>query len=84
MSWNGQYSWANSLNIFIQTFCVIGYQKDHRIRTFHVIEHGTDHRIHICVSQDRLLDTVDTLNCQLQWSGQIGFIVVSLYVLLRA
>ena len=24
------------------------------------------------------------LNCQLQWPGQIGFIIVSLYVLLRA
>ena len=35
-------------------------------------------------SQDRLLDTVDKLNCQLQWPGQIGFIIVSLYVLLRA
>ena len=23
-------------------------------------------------------------NCQLQWPGQIGFIIVSLYVLLRA
>ena len=35
-------------------------------------------------SQDRLLDTVDKLKCQLQWSGQIGFIIVSQYVLLRA
>ena len=35
-------------------------------------------------SQDRLLDTVDILNCQLQWPGQIGFIIVSLYVILRA
>ena len=35
-------------------------------------------------SQDRLLDTVDKLNCQLQWPGQIGFISVSLCVLLRA
>ena len=36
------------------------------------------------ISQDRLLDTLDKLNCQLQWPGQIGFIIVSLYVLLRA
>ena len=35
-------------------------------------------------SQDRLLDTVDKLNCQLQWPGQISFIIVLLYVLLRA
>ena len=26
-------------------------------------------------SQDRLLDTVDKHNCQLQWPGQIGFII---------
>ena len=39
ISWSGQYSCANSLNITIQTFCEIGYQKDHRIRTFCVIEH---------------------------------------------
>ena len=62
-------SCANSLNISIQTFCVIGYQKDHRIRTFCVIEHQTDHRIQISVcywtpdgTQDRLLDTVDKFN----------------------
>ena len=35
-------------------------------------------------SQNRLLDTVDKRNCQSQWSGQIGFIIVSLYVTLRA
>ena len=39
ISWSGQYSCANSMNITIQIFCVIGYQKDHRIRTFCVIEH---------------------------------------------
>ena len=27
-------------------------------------------------SQDRLLETVDKLNSQLKWPGQIGFIVV--------
>ena len=32
-------------------------------------------------SQDRLLDLVDKNYCQLQWPGQIGFIIVSLYVL---
>ena len=36
------------------------------------------------ISQDGLLDTVNKLNCQLEWPGQIGFIIVSLYVLLRA
>ena len=46
--------------------------------THHSTDHRTDHR------QDRLLDTVDKLNCQLHWSSQIGFIIVSLYVLLRA
>ena len=35
-------------------------------------------------SQDRLLDTVDKLKCQLQWSGQIGFSSVTLCVLLRS
>ena len=35
-------------------------------------------------SQDRLLDTVDKCNSQLQWPGQTGFIIVSLYMLLRA
>ena len=35
-------------------------------------------------SQDRLLDTVDKLNSRLQWSGQIGFIIVSLYVSFKA
>ena len=34
ISWSGQPICANSLNICIQTFCMIGYQKDHRIRTF--------------------------------------------------
>ena len=34
-------------------------------------------------SQDRLLDTVDKVNCQLYWSGQM-VIIVSLDVLLRA
>ena len=33
---------------------------------------------------DRLLDIVDKLNYQLQWSGQIGFLIVSLCVHLRA
>ena len=91
ISWSGQYSCANSLNICIQTFCVIGHWKDCWIRTFHTIWHWTDHRIQISVcywtpdrSQDRLLDIVDKLNCQLQWPGQIGFITVSLYVLLTA
>ena len=28
--------------------------------------HGMDDR-----SQDKLVDTVDKLNCQLQWSGQV-------------
>ena len=35
-------------------------------------------------SQDGLLDTVHKINCQLEWPGQIDFIIVSLYVLLRA
>ena len=35
-------------------------------------------------TQDRLLDPVDKLNCQLQWPDQIGFNIVSLYILLRA
>ena len=55
------------------------------------MEHWTNHRIQISVcwwtldrSQDRLLDTVDKLNYQLHWSSQIVFIIVSLYVLLRA
>ena len=30
---------VQTLNICIQTFCVLGYKKDHRIRTFHVIRH---------------------------------------------
>ena len=28
------------------------------------------------MSHDRLLDTVDKLNCHLQWPGEIGFISV--------
>ena len=98
ISWSRQYSCSNSLNIFIQTFCLIGYQEDNRIRTSHVIEHWTDHMIQISVLVDigeitgqitgrttgQIADIVDKLNYQLQWSGQIGFIIVSLYVLLRA
>ena len=42
--------------------------------------HQMDHRR----PQDRLLDTVDKLSCQLHWPGEIGFIIVSLYILLRA
>ena len=49
--------------------CVSGHRMDHRR------DHRTDHIV---------LDTVDKLNCQLEWPGQIGFIIVSLYVLLRA
>ena len=49
ISWSRQYSYANSLNTSIQTFCEIGYQKDDRIKTFCVIEHWTDHRIQISV-----------------------------------
>ena len=49
---------------------------DHRIRISVLVDRSQD------TSQDRLLDTVDKLNCQLQWSGQISFIIVSLYVLL--
>ena len=50
------------------------------------IEQITGYR-YLCVSghqMDRLLDTMDILNYQLQWPRQIGFIIVSLYVLLRA
>ena len=32
ISWSRQYSCANSLNISIQTFCMIEYQKDNRIQ----------------------------------------------------
>ena len=49
ISWSREYNCANSLNVSIQTFCVIGYQEDNRIRTSHVIDHRTDHRIQISV-----------------------------------
>ena len=55
---------------------IIGYR--YLCASEHWTDHWTDHR------QDRLLDTVDKLNYQLQWSGQIGFTIVSLCVMLRA
>ena len=42
----------------------------------HQTDHKTDHRTDYWI--------VDKLYCQLQWPGQIGFIIVSLYALLRA
>ena len=51
ISWSGQYNCANSLNISIQTFCVIGFQKDHRKGHFMLsnIEQITGYR-YLCVS----------------------------------
>ena len=88
--WSGQYSCANSLNISIQTFCEIGYHKDQRIRTFHVyrtLNRSQDTDICVLMDIGQITEQIagcSEQTCQLQWSGQIGFIIVLLYKLLRA
>ena len=57
--------------------------RDENILCYRILNGSQD--TYICVSgHQTMLDTVDKLFCQLQWPGQIGFIIVSLYVLLRA
>ena len=56
--------------------CISEHWTDHR--TEYRTDHRTDHRT------AGLLHTGDKLNCQLHWSGQSGFIIVSLYIPLRA
>ena len=73
ISWSREYSCANSLNISVQTFCVIGYQKDNR--TFCVSEywagHRTDHRT------DHGTDCwIEWINLTVSYIGQVR--VVSL------
>ena len=68
-----QYSYANSLNISIQTSCVIGYQKDNRIMTFCVIEQICSGYRDLCVSGHW---TDHRTDCWIQWTNLLSVTVV--------
>ena len=73
ISWSRQYNCANSLNISIQTFCEIGYQKDHRIKTFVLsnIEQITGYR-YLCVSGHWMDHRTDCwINLTVSYSVQV-------------
>ena len=82
--------WKLSEYLYTDILCdwISKGSQDKDISCYQTLNRSQDTDICVLVtldrSQDRLLDTVDKFNCQLQWLSQIGFIIVSLYILLRA